>query len=222
MSERNKAVCESCEYRGIASVAAKYCRSCQEHLCKDCIDLHRSFKLTRGHLLVDIEGQQSLQLCQGIENLRICQKHSNKPVEFYCLVHEDLMCSFCLIKSEQHKECNKKIVDIESVGKSLIECHFASTVKCELQKSVSRAKDAVQTMKKMKNESRVRAENLKLNLEQIRAKVITAFDKMSKDINQHAAKLSTKIEGRYSKTIEKLEDIVKTAETNQKILEQVL
>ncbi|XP_060567694.1 E3 ubiquitin-protein ligase TRIM45-like [Ruditapes philippinarum] len=222
MSEDDKVACDSCEYRGIASLAVKFCRSCQEHLCKDCIDLHKSFKLTRGHLLADIGDKHTLLLCSGIENLRMCQLHPNKPLEFYCWVHEQLLCSLCIIKAEQHIKCNKTIVDIDSVGKSLTSCHLPEMAKFEFQKSISRARDTVQEMKEIENESTMKTEGLKADIKQLRAKIIKTFDEKTKGIIKKADKINTGINEKYSKSTEKLENIIKTAETNKSLLESVL
>ncbi|XP_053407577.1 uncharacterized protein LOC123548075 [Mercenaria mercenaria] len=214
--------CEPCKYRGITSSAIKYCSTCQEHLCKECVDFHKSFKMTRGHLLVNTEDQQSLKLSLDMENLRMCKQHSNKSTEFYCWSHDTLLCSLCLLKSEQHRTCNKNIVEIESVGKSLIDGKLTDTAKIELRNMISRIQQVVKEMKEVKESSQKNTDLLKSDIEVIRRKLLEEFDRQTKSIVQKASDINMDIDDKYAKTIEKLEKEITKAEYNEQMFQTVL
>ncbi|XP_045190250.2 uncharacterized protein LOC123547320 [Mercenaria mercenaria] len=222
MSVSNLLSCEPCKYRGLTSSAVKYCKSCQEQLCKECVDFHKSFKVTRDHLLVNTEDQQSLKLCLDVENLRMCKEHLNKQSEFYCLTHDALLCSLCLLKSEQHRNCISEIVEIECVGKSLIDSKFTDMARGEFRNMIVSARHIVNEMKEAKDTTSKSVEAIKSEADALRRKVIEVLDRQIQKIVKKAKKVNEKNNDKYAKTIENMEKIIKEAEDNEKISETIL
>ncbi|XP_053408040.1 E3 ubiquitin-protein ligase TRIM33-like [Mercenaria mercenaria] len=222
MSVSNLLSCEPCRYRGLTSSAVKYCKSCQEQLCKDCVDFHKSFKVTRDHLLVNTEDQNFLKLCLNVENLRICKEHLNKQTEFYCLTHNAFLCSLCLLKSEQHRNCISEIVEIECVGKSLIGSKFTDTARGEFRNMIVSARHIVNGMTEAKDTTSKSVEAIKSEADALRRKVFEVLDEQIQKIVKKAATVNKENNDTYAKTIENLEKVIKEAEDNEKISETIL
>ncbi|XP_045191247.2 uncharacterized protein LOC123548076 [Mercenaria mercenaria] len=176
-------VCAPCESRGISLTAIKYCKTCREPLCKVCVECHKSFKATKTHLLVQSVGQNSWKITCDLENFQMCSQHPNKQTEFYCGDHGTLLCSLCLLKSESHKNC-AKVIEIDTAGKSFLTTRFTEIVSDTCLKTANTAASAVTEVKKAKDCTSNSLKGLKKEIENIRSKMLQAFDRQSNSILQ--------------------------------------
>ncbi|XP_060567691.1 uncharacterized protein LOC132726391 [Ruditapes philippinarum] len=222
MADSNLSSCEPCRYRGITSPAARFCKSCQEKLCKECVDCHKSFKITRDHVLVETPDQQSTKLSQDIEDLKMCKDHANKPTEFYCLTHESMLCSLCLLRSELHKKCMNRIVELESMGESFADSKLIDVAQCEFRSLIDRAHRFVTEIKEEKRATNENFDAVKSEGAALRIKFMKVFDKQIKKIVEKSTKIKEETNKRYSETIESLEDVISKAETNERVAKALL
>ncbi|XP_052818099.1 uncharacterized protein LOC128244123 [Mya arenaria] len=81
--------------------AIVFCRECGENLCRDCRKHHRRFRLTRGHQLYPIAGNEET-IPKTAETER-CKEHADKFVEYFCDYHGELCCKSC--KDISHSQC---------------------------------------------------------------------------------------------------------------------
>lgn len=63
--------CEICStVRGRNIDACSKCLDCSKILCKACVDLHLSTKVTQQHSLIDLEGEKDIQCKVGASSLK--------------------------------------------------------------------------------------------------------------------------------------------------------
>ncbi|CAC5365241.1 unnamed protein product [Mytilus coruscus] len=106
-----KVKCEPCKIRDRNNVSIHWCVICEESLCSDCTENHRSMKMLRNHELIDIN---RMPIHKNIAD-QCCFKHDNLPFEYFCIDHDVLSCKECL--AESHRSCQKVMsVDIASKG----------------------------------------------------------------------------------------------------------
>lgn len=72
--------------------AASKCLDCAKLLCKSCVDLHRSTKVTATHSIFDIEIEKDIE----------CKEHQDEVVRFYCEPCETCICVLCTFN--EHKD----------------------------------------------------------------------------------------------------------------------
>lgn len=72
--------------------AASKCLDCAKLLCKSCVELHRSTKVTTNHSIFDIEIEKDIE----------CKEHEDEVVRFYCEPCETCICVLCTFN--EHKD----------------------------------------------------------------------------------------------------------------------
>lgn len=72
--------------------ASSKCLDCSKLLCKQCVELHRETKVTKGHSLFDVEIEKDIE----------CKEHQEEVVRFYCEPCETCICVLCTFN--EHKD----------------------------------------------------------------------------------------------------------------------
>ncbi|XP_070189848.1 serine-rich adhesin for platelets-like isoform X1 [Littorina saxatilis] len=85
--------CEICHtVRARSNDACSKCLDCDKLLCRACVELHSTTKVTQGHSLIDLEGQKDIE----------CKVHPEETVRFYCEKCETCICVVCTF--QEHKD----------------------------------------------------------------------------------------------------------------------
>ena len=85
--------CEIClTVRPRSNDACSKCLDCDKLLCRACVDLHSTTKVTQDHSLIDLEGQKDIE----------CKVHPGETVRFYCEMCEACICVVCTF--QEHKD----------------------------------------------------------------------------------------------------------------------
>ncbi len=93
--------CTSCE-NDTENKAAAWCRQCQDYMCETAIKYHNGRRITKGHEVISLEQLRS----EGIpksrgdaagEKVRMCPKHTDEKLKFYCETCEVPFCRDCEI-----------------------------------------------------------------------------------------------------------------------------
>ncbi|XP_046365391.2 uncharacterized protein LOC124141428 [Haliotis rufescens] len=89
--------CEICHtVRPRRNEACSKCLDCSKLLCKNCVDLHMTTKVTQKHSLIDIEGEKDIE----------CKSHPEEIVRFYCEPCEKCICVVCTFQDHRdHEVC---------------------------------------------------------------------------------------------------------------------
>ncbi|CAC5374068.1 KLC [Mytilus coruscus] len=93
--------CGPCQVREKERPPQYWCMSCEEGLCDECYENHRTIKVSRNHSVVPVKTSETLQnlICTFQTK---CHIH-DIPFELYCPSHETPCCSRCAATS--HPNC---------------------------------------------------------------------------------------------------------------------
>ncbi|CAH1800358.1 unnamed protein product [Owenia fusiformis] len=72
--------------------AASKCLDCAKLLCKSCLELHKTTKVTKDHSIFDVEIEKDIE----------CKEHQDEVVRFYCEPCETCICVLCTFN--EHKD----------------------------------------------------------------------------------------------------------------------
>lgn len=91
--------CEICPGERVRNQnpASHKCLDCAKLLCKSCVNLHSTTKVTQHHSLIDIEGEKDIE----------CKKHPEEIVRYYCEPCEECICVVCTFQEHRdHEICS--------------------------------------------------------------------------------------------------------------------
>ena len=100
-------VCTMCQTNVIAT---SYCLQCDVKLCQACNSYHQKLPASKDHALEDLSKLTALTLAASRRST--CKSHTNRPVEFHCSSHQELICMMCA--TTNHRSCPevKAITDV--------------------------------------------------------------------------------------------------------------
>ena len=81
-----------------------FCLECQEYLCSQCTQMHRTMKMSRAHRLKSTQNCSSVQECLK-SSISYCDQHPNKEIEIYCTACQTVCCMMCCIQDHHHHKC---------------------------------------------------------------------------------------------------------------------
>ncbi|XP_045215664.2 uncharacterized protein LOC123565974 [Mercenaria mercenaria] len=173
--------CDPCKFRGVDSSSVKYCKTCQEQLCKGCADVHKSSKATRKHFLVNIK-DINVNSVTGIalEVLQRCISHPQKLLEFFCVEHNHLICSTCLLL-HQSDNCTN-VIEVAKAGEALLQSTFTEKVKADLHSVKLKLEQDKNSIKLQQTATKKAHTYIKEMLCETRAKLFHHFHKLENEI----------------------------------------
>ncbi|XP_052778870.1 E3 ubiquitin-protein ligase TRIM33-like [Mya arenaria] len=106
-SALDRIYCQPCAGGGKKINSEAFCPVCKEFLCFTCARVHRNQKMTKSHRLQDKDSlPTSFRDDSEYESYtEICQRHAKEIIKYYCLNHETLLCSDCVVEDEKHRSC---------------------------------------------------------------------------------------------------------------------
>ena len=113
---RVNVLCHPCGRRQKTTTATSECLTCQEHLCDECIELHRVFKPGEHHITA-ITYQNTFRTPVDMKGMDTCVEHC-RMFRYLCKDHDALCCELCHIK--MHKKCDN-IFDIDDLQTNNVE-----------------------------------------------------------------------------------------------------
>ncbi|XP_041467611.1 uncharacterized protein LOC121417971 [Lytechinus variegatus] len=87
-------LCSVCE-EGEESTAVAYCQTCQDHLCEDCLDVHRKWKKNAKHEVVNVDDIKT----GGVKVKETCPKHPSNERECICTSCKVAICLRCRMEN---------------------------------------------------------------------------------------------------------------------------
>ncbi|XP_052237699.1 transcription intermediary factor 1-beta-like [Dreissena polymorpha] len=121
-------LCDPCRFSGKTTVAMKYCRDCNGHLCPNCVNTHIRVSNTKNHHMSYIINKKNnfvttalttttADLVYGTAAQKAleakCVDHG-KPVVSFCALHDALCCRVCI--GTGHRECKLQILSEAANG----------------------------------------------------------------------------------------------------------
>lgn len=97
--------CFLCCKKHLKSKATKYCITCEEQYCSDCVGLHDLIPTLAGHSIVekylfDRKHFSERKIPPPIPTVR-CVNHPSRLIDMYCKTHATVGCVTCI--GEKHK-----------------------------------------------------------------------------------------------------------------------
>jgi len=94
----------------VSTLATKWCPSCEEGYCDDCVKAHRVNRKLRDHHIVSVADYANIT---GLQQNKWCSDH-DKSNDFFCPAHDKIVCVKCVQIS--HSTC-ADILSIEHAAK---------------------------------------------------------------------------------------------------------
>ncbi|XP_060567894.1 uncharacterized protein LOC132726571 [Ruditapes philippinarum] len=148
-------------------------------VCETCYKHHRRARPLRNHVLIDKESMpktRAIASSTSDDTADLCEKHLDKPLEFYCRDHNLVACYVCV--TLEHKQCNVDYIPDVS-GNMSVEM---TDILEQMESLIKRCKSNVEYVSKA-------AQNLDLS----HAKVVEDMKAFRKEINECLDRIETQI-----------------------------
>ena len=174
-------VCLASDKKQKSIQAEMFCMECQEYMCDQCSDIHKSMKVSRAHRLRSTVECPSLKECLEL-SASYCEQHPNKEIEIYCEECKAVCCMMCYIQNHQSHKCcdvNKVADDFKARIKSdLVEIEkLVSDNKKQTGNVQSMSKDYVKSVDLRKSEIAQKSENLKAFVDKHKSILLDELEK---------------------------------------------
>ena len=173
--------CDPCQVRSKVSRGVEYCKTCQETYCKECAEVHKSSKSTKDHHQVNIKDLRLPSAAElSLQRLRGCIFHPEKHLEFFCMKHNVLICSHCLLQHRMADHCN--VIEVADAGEAIIKSDIVDGVRTDLQTVTRRLEEDIQRIKLQQTHSRQVHMEIRGRLRETRAALLNLFDELENNI----------------------------------------
>ena len=175
--------CSHCLGQEKIVTSDKYCFSCNEHYCGPCSETIHAFKVNKSHIVMDTAQHESVnfheQAMKMLNGLTICSKHPKEAVMFYCEVEKKFCCSICSV--DNHKQCR----DLKPISVLGQECSKVESTKLIdlTSKLMGHIDRVVAAIKGNNDENKKKAEQLGVEYQEMKKKVINLLDIMETNLN---------------------------------------
>ncbi|KAJ8313173.1 hypothetical protein KUTeg_009277 [Tegillarca granosa] len=198
-------LCDPCKAIDDAP-AVSWCVDCNEAMCQNCTSVHKRQKMSRDHVLKNIDEMQTIPV---VTSLQMCENHKGKTVEAFCSDHNQPCCATCV--AIHHRKCDH-VTTLEEAARGILKSK-------DLSELLQRLKDTStinQTLIKDKRENIKALEDQKTRIEKelqnARQRVIENFDK------QHSTFMK-KFSQKHNTKIEEMTDSIKEIENRDKAIQ---
>ena len=187
--------CFSEEHKEIDALC--FCPECKIYMCNKCLNIHSSFFKNHNTYNINKDEEIFTGFCQE-------KNHPNK-LEYYCKIHNKLICAACLCKVNkigdgQHKDCDVCIIqDIKDEKKNKLKENIKLLEELD-NKFNNNMKEIMGVFQKIEKDK----DELKLKIQNI-------FTKIRNTLNEREEELLSKVDNIYNKKYLSTE-IIKKAE----------
>ncbi|XP_062615207.1 E3 ubiquitin-protein ligase TRIM39-like [Saccostrea cucullata] len=202
--------CSSCNRKGKSTTGSKWCRTCRETLCVNCLDVHGSLKTTMKHSILDLKEVKSRETKKIIFDSN-CLSHELQPLTSFCETHDELICSLCA--AEKHKDCTSiKTVNDEVKVKSREIRELSSNTLEHLQITNNALQASQASLGELDNSFL----NLSNSIRSVRKRVDEMFSKYERQSLEKLAGIENEFREKLQHDIQKLESLnAECSHTNQ-------
>ncbi|KAL4240083.1 Transcription intermediary factor 1-alpha [Mactra antiquata] len=103
-ADADEQFCQPCETEGMMIAANGYCQNCSEFFCVECVKAHTKQKISKSHTILKGDKMPKGIGVEDDQSYVMCDKHPTVGVKFYCLDHDTVGCSECIVN--EHGVCN--------------------------------------------------------------------------------------------------------------------
>ncbi|KAJ8309636.1 hypothetical protein KUTeg_012815 [Tegillarca granosa] len=181
-------LCDPC--KAIDDVpAVSWCVDCNEAMCQNCTSVHKRQKMSRDHVLKNIDEMQTIPV---VTSLQMCENHKGKSVEAFCSDHNQPCCATCV--AIHHRKCDH-VTTLEEAARGILKSKVLSELLQRLKdtSTINQAliKDKRENIKALEDQK----DRIEKELQNARQRVIENFDKQhSTFMRTFSQKHNTKIQ----------------------------
>ena len=197
--------CQPCLQMDKQSTAEKFCLTCDEFQCTDCLKGHYRYAYMRGHKLVNVNEAERKQVSFDMKGLDRCNQHQ-KAIEYFCEDENQLCCSTCAIVD--HRGC-KSVKDIQTIVGKLGSKN--PSLKVKLQEVKQKAEIIINDVVFSKEKLNEDVKEIPIKIRQMRDEVNKMFDDLEESVVKNAETFQT----------ETLEKLTKKQSQNEKYLADI-
>ncbi|XP_045161862.2 uncharacterized protein LOC123526682 [Mercenaria mercenaria] len=194
----DKSYCDPCQHDGHHLPADGYCVDCKEYLCSACYSIHRRPAVWRHHQLLDAQAMPKIKPATKVKDTctDVCQKHTEKIIEYFCNEHETFGCSACMTTG--HRACIKVdyVPEVAATYDTSAELTETQERLLELFKLNENNKSDILSKSKAVD---LQAKRAKAQIKNLRTEVIELFDILEKDIDKSVDDIKFKDETTITK-----------------------
>lgn len=222
--ESQSADCSPCTELGKSTKAEQFCVDCSESLCISCTKVHKAYKVSKNHVIVEIlkdnaRMKSASDLIQMISLYTVCQNHSGRKIEYYCRDHDALFCVACAIV--EHRKCELVFDLSQSLDKQRI-AKDTEDLTTTIGKLGAHANSIVQVLTHSEEANKTQMNKIAAAVAEIKTKVGKILEKLEDNINKQAKALVKKCEMTRQSNIEKARDVMRELRELKSMLQKAL
>ena len=128
--EQATRICDPCKFYGRKLPAKGFCKTCDGHMCKDCLKVHKSSLDTHSHVIIS---EAKYAATNSFDSVQRCDEHQT-VLESYCSDHDQLCCHECI--ATRHRACSA-LIPIQRASSGIRDGKTAQKITSELETLLS-------------------------------------------------------------------------------------
>ncbi|XP_061185727.1 tripartite motif-containing protein 2-like [Saccostrea echinata] len=202
--------CSPCNRKRRSTTGSKWCRTCRETLCINCLDVHGSLKTTMKHTILDLQEVKSRETKKIIFDPN-CMNHEHQPLTSFCEAHDELICSLCT--GEKHKDCTS----IRTVNDEVrVKSHDIQDISSKTSEHLQITNNALQSSQASLRELDNSFLNLSNSIRSVRKRIDEMLSKYERKSLEKLAGIENEFREKLQHDIQKLESLnAECSHTNQ-------
>lgn len=200
-------MCDPCKTENLSKQSDGFCTDCKENMCQTCFLHHLKAKSCRNHVLDPFHPGSSDSGLQIQEEK--CKKHIKETIKYYCLSHDSVICGDCLVLD--HPKCEPKF--IKDVANNFEESSKFKDFVIKMPKWEADKEEGTMHVERNRKDNKALLDNALQKLRKSREEINVWLDKMEKDIEIEARKISDDNElllSEIEKNLEAVSDDINT------------
>ncbi|CAG2194434.1 unnamed protein product [Mytilus edulis] len=186
-------LCGICHYEDTIKDARQWCTNCEEGLCEDCENVHRSTKNTRTHKIISIDDYQEIK---DVLVSQVCEQHG-KSYDLYCPTHDNAICIGCI---DQHKSCSQ-VIPLTDAVVNIKESTALTDLEDTINGALHNSKTNIKVIKSSAEAFDKQEEKIKKHIKEVREDLNKHLDEMEQKLTKDFATKSENCKTAYANTI---------------------
>ena len=193
----------------LAKKATVYCVTCHQNMCEKCCKHHRKFRSPGVHKVVELSSEMGEEELLQMFPESMCDKHSDKCLEIYCLDCKVAVCTMCYINSHN----SHKFSNIKEVAEDLSKPMLANAE--DLTAKVTECKTVLKNIEE--NEDK-----LCTNVAETEKIICERAEKLKQLIEDHKLSLLEQLSVSKDKQLKQTKNVCEEIETHQIVMENFI
>ena len=200
--------CSQCSYQEKNVAPKYYCTTCQDCYCETCSQTLHSFKINKGHTLIDLTDKSHTadiheRAVRLVKRFLTCSNHPDKTVDLYCEAEDKFFRTLCVPVCHQNCENVKTIQDISETPDKTAESKFINS-----QSVLSNHIQAIiGLMKENDTETKKYPDRLCSEFQEMKQKIVQLLDIIEEKLTQDSKAITKALSIKHLDEIQELNNI---------------